>query len=216
MAKKPIADKPQTTTGQADKKPAARRTHKERAKTGTPEFHKRVKEEMAAQGLQHEQDRKPGKEFTYTREVFENIIARVATGESVRSICKDEGMPSRDTFFVWLYRDPSLADQYAHAKAISAYADEDELNEISDDGTNDWMEKRNKDGEIVGWQLNGEAVQRSRLRVETRRWLMERRMPTRFGQKVDVNHGVQPDNPLSSLIAAVSGRAIKPVEDPKE
>lgn len=41
-------------------------------------------------------------------------------------------------------------------------------------------------------------------------------MPTRFGQKVDVNHGVQPDNPLSSLIAAVSGRAIKPVEDPEK
>ena len=70
MAKKPITDKPQTATGQADKKPTPRRTRKERAKTGTPEFHKRVKEELAAQGLQHAQDRKPRKEFTYTREVF--------------------------------------------------------------------------------------------------------------------------------------------------
>ena len=214
MAQRAKPDKPQTEAAQPKPKPKRRRS--ERAKTGTPEFYKRVKEEMEAQGIQHAQDRKPGKEFTYTREVFEAIIARVATGESVRSICKDEGMPTRDTFFVWLYRDPTLADQYAHAKAISAYADEDELNEISDDGTNDWMEKRNKDGEIIGYQLNAEAVQRSRLRVETRRWLMERRMPTRFGQKVDVNHGVQPDNPLSSLIAAVSGRAIKPVEDPEE
>ena len=216
MAPRAKPDKPQTEVAQHKPKPKRKLTSKERAKTGTPEFYKRVKEEMEAQDIQHAQDRKHGKDFTYTREVFESIIARVATGESVRSICKDEGMPSRDTFFVWLYRDPSLADQYAHAKAISAYADEDELNEISDDGTNDWMERRNKDGEIVGWQLNGEAVQRSRLRVETRRWLMERRMPTRFGQKVDVNHGVQPDNPLSSLIAAVSGRAIKPVEDPEE
>lgn len=214
MAPRAKPDKPQTEAAQPKPKPKRRRS--ERAKTGTPEFYKRVKEEMEAQGIQHAQDRKPGKEFTYTREVFEAIIARVATGESVRSICKDEGMPTRDTFFVWLYRDPTLADQYAHAKAISAYADEDELNEISDDGTNDWMEKRNKEGEIIGYQLNGEAVQRSRLRVETRRWLMERRMPTRFGQKVDVNHGVQPDNPLCSLIAAVSGRAIKPVEDPEE
>ena len=191
-----------------------KRNRQTRSKTGTPEFHERVKEELATQNAQHAQDRKPGKEFTYTREVFESIIARVATGESVRSICKDEGMPTRDTFFVWLYRDPSLADLYAHAKAISAYADEDELNEIGDDGTNDWMEKRNKDGEVIGWVLNGEAVARSRLRVETRRWLMERRMPTRFGQKVDLNHGVQPDNPLSAMIAAISGKAIKPVEDP--
>ena len=54
----------------------------------------------------------------------------------------------------------------------------DETLEISDDGTNDWM----KDNE--GYKVNGEHVARSRLRVDTRKWLLSKALPKIFGDKL--------------------------------
>lgn len=59
----------------------------------------------------------------------------------------------------------------------------DELLEIADDGTNDWMERIDGDGAGVGWVLNGEHVQRSRVRIDTRKWLLSKMAPKRYGDK---------------------------------
>ena len=57
--------------------------------------------------------------------------------------------------------------------------------EIADDASNDWMERRDQDsGEVVGWQLNGEHIQRSWVRIDTRKWLMSKRAPQRQGDRV--------------------------------
>ncbi len=34
-----------------------------------------------------------------------------------------------------------------------------------------------------GWQLNGEHVQRSRLRVDTRKWFLSKLAPKRYGDR---------------------------------
>jgi hypothetical protein len=57
----------------------------------------------------------------------------------------------------------------------------DDILEIADDGRNDWMEIISKDGDSVGWRVNGEAVQRSKLRVESRKWLMSKMLPKKYG-----------------------------------
>ncbi len=41
-----------------------------------------------------------------------------------------------------------------------------------------------KDGQAAGWQLNGEHVQRSRLRVDTRKWILSKLAPKRYGDKL--------------------------------
>ena len=115
--------------------------------------------------------------------------------------------------FRWLYRHPEFRDRYAYAKEISAYAIEEEAYEIADDGRNDWMEVNDKDGECVGYRVNGEHVQRSRLRVDTRKWFMERIAAKRFGNKVDVNHGIQEDNPLATLMGELGAKVLKPVAE---
>lgn len=61
--------------------------------------------------------------------------------------------------------------------------------EIADDASNDWMERTGKDGESIGWQLNGEHVNRSKLRIDTRKWVMERMAPKRFGAQKDEGAG---------------------------
>jgi hypothetical protein len=97
-------------------------------------------------------------------------------------------MPAVSTIMKWLQRVPSFAEQYARAREIQADALVEETLEIVDDGTNDWMEKRDKDGNCVGWQVNGEAVQRSKLRADQRRWWAGKLRPKVYGEKLNVEH----------------------------
>ncbi len=59
----------------------------------------------------------------------------------------------------------------------------DETVEISDDGRNDWMERQSEEDK-ERYVLNGEHVQRSRLRVDTRKWLLSKALPKMFGDKI--------------------------------
>ena len=138
------------------------------------------------------------------------ILERLAMGESLNSICQDARLPCRRTVYSWIYNDSEFEDEYVRAKRLGIYALEDELMEIADDGRNDWMEITNRDGDNAGWKINGEAVARSRLRIETRRWYMERLEPRRFGNRVDLNHDVAPESPLAQLIGEVSGATLRP------
>lgn len=152
-----------------------------------------------------------GLDFIYTIDVFDAILDRVACGESVASICREESTPNKSTFFKWLYYDKTLSDRYEVAKNISAYVDEDDLLDIADNSANDYMTKQGKDGETYD-VLNPENIARSRVRVDTRKWLLERKATKRFNlNSINVNHGVQPDNPLADLLRALSPNVIKPV-----
>lgn len=63
---------------------------------------------------------------------------------------------------------------------------EDELNEIADDGRNDWMtiKRGGEDVEVP----NNEVLQRSRLRVDTRKWIMSKILPKRYADTVKQEH----------------------------
>lgn len=130
---------------------------------------------------------KRGRKLTYTAEIGGEICRRLAEGESLRAICRDEGMPPESTVRAWALDDvQGFGAQYARARDIGLDAVAEELLEISDDGRNDWMEKFGKDGEAVGYELNGEHVQRSRLRVESRKWYLSKLAPKKYGDKQQV------------------------------
>lgn len=121
---------------------------------------------------------------TYTDELAAHICEEIAGGRSVRSICTDEGMPSKTTVMRWLAQNEDFAKLYAAAKAMQAELLADELIEIADDGTNDWMERHGRNGEVTGVMINEEAVQRSKIRVSTRQWMLTRLLPKKYGDKI--------------------------------
>lgn len=88
---------------------------------------------------------------TFTEEVAGLICERLADGESLRSICSQEGMPSKSMVFRWLAANEAFRDQYARAREAQADTLFDEILDIADDGRNDWIEKRNAAGEVIGW-----------------------------------------------------------------
>ena len=116
------------------------------------------------------------------------ICEKLACGESLRSICRNEEFPDLSTVMRWLSKNPAFQSQYARAREIQAEAHLDELIEIADDGRNDYMEKRNAEGEIIGWRENGEWVNRSRLRVDARKWAISKMAPKKYGDKTQVEH----------------------------
>lgn len=131
-----------------------------------------------------------GRPSTYTKEIGDRICDRLAEGESLRTICRDDDMPERRTVVRWVLKDhgPGFAAQYTQARELGLDEIAEECQEIVDDGSNDWMEKRNQDGSS-GWAINGEALGRSRLRFDHRRWYLSKLAPKRFGDRtaVDLN-----------------------------
>lgn len=140
--------------------------------------------------------RRPGRpSMKMTDEIVGRICERLALGESLRSICADPLLPSQPTVFKWLANSPEFALRYARAREAQADAIFDEILDIADDGSNDWMQARDKDGAFIGWKENGEALQRSRLRIDARKWMAGKLRPTKYGEKLLV--GEDADNPMS-------------------
>lgn len=129
-----------------------------------------------------------GRPTDYTLEKADLICDRITQGESLRSICIDEDMPHAGTVCRWLAKNQEFREQYALAREAQAELMADELLEIADDGTNDWMEKKNAEGEVIGYRENGEAMRRSQLRISTRQWVAERLLPKKYGTKVQNEH----------------------------
>jgi hypothetical protein len=147
-----------------------------------------------------------GRPSEFTPELADLICARLADGQSLRAICRADEMPDKSTVFRWLRSNLEFRDQYTRAKEESADALTDEMLEISDDATNDWMERHNEDGSNIGWQVNGEHIQRSRLRIETRKWLASKLKPKKYGDKVALS-GDSEGDPIRTM-SEITIRAI--------
>lgn len=119
----------------------------------------------------------------YTRELGERICSFVAQTYSLREIERMEGMPAMSTICLWLNQADKLEfmEQYEHAQAIKAENLADELLAIADNGANDYMQRTNADN--PGWVANGEHIQRSRLRVDTRKWIAAKLLPKKYGDR---------------------------------
>lgn len=132
--------------------------------------------------------RKVGRPTKYKWSVARGICLRLMIGESLRSICNRDKYPSKVTVLTWLQKYPEFLTHYTKAREIQQETLYDELFEIADDGTNDYMERLGAGGETEGYKLNGEAVNRSRLRVDTRKWVMERMAAKKYGNKQSLDH----------------------------
>ena len=148
-----------------------------------------------------------GRPSKFTEEIASEIVSRIATGEPLRQIARDDHMPHWTEIYDWMERDKQFSLRIAHARERGEEAIAQECMEIADNAKNDWMEKQGKDGADL-YQLNGEHIQRSKLRIETRLKLLAKWNPRKWGEKLDMNHGVQPDNPLAKLLENLGGNVI--------
>jgi hypothetical protein len=150
-----------------------------------------------------------GRPSDYDLKTAALLCERIVEGQSLRSICLADDMPSIATVFRWIGAHEEFREQYAKARDAQADTLADELLDIADDGSNDWIEKFGKDGKSIGWQFNAEAAARSRLRVDTRKWIASKLKPKVYSDKLDVNANIEAKTETLmrvEFVAATDGR----------
>jgi hypothetical protein len=123
------------------------------------------------------------------------FIRIIAEGGTWRMVC-DRLKVSSATLAKWLTESPELEKQYARAKEACADRLFDEILEIADDGRNDWMAAYGSE-EAPGWRENGEAIRRSQIRIDARKWMAGKLRPKVYGDKI--THEGNPDAPISTI-----------------
>lgn len=144
---------------------------------------------------------KGGRPSKYTDAILVTIVERLSKGEPMAVICRDEGMPAARTVRDWVANSEQVSAAIAHAREEGEDYLAAECLAIADDARNDFMEARASEGDEKAGQFNGEHVQRSKLRIETRLKLLAKWNPKKYGDRVAVDHGVQ-DNLAEQLRAA--------------
>lgn len=127
-----------------------------------------------------------GRPSIYTLELGLEICRRISGGESVRSLTQSEDMPSGASIYNWLLDSDKLdfLEQYARARDTQAELMFDEILEIADDGSNDYM-TITKGKETYNVE-DREVTNRSKLRVDARKWYLSKVLPKKFGEKLDL------------------------------
>lgn len=131
--------------------------------------------------------------------IVNTICFRISEGESLRSIVKDEGMPDLTTFLVWISEDQVKSKQYARAMELRADSMFEDMLDIADDSSEDILTD-----DIGNAKVNTEFVQRSRLRVDTRKWILSRMNPKKYGDKTDITTNGNDVNNQPTQIYVVS------------
>ena len=106
----------------------------------------------------------------------EFICAKIADRWTLRQIARELECEA-SAITIWVREDEKFAAQYARAREIQAESFADEIREISDEGANDWYVREGVD------VPDHEHISRSKLRVDTRRWLMSKMLPKKYGDK---------------------------------
>lgn len=141
---------------------------------------------------------KMGRPSTYTAELGEQICDKLAEGFSLRQICALEGLPGLNTVIRWLRHDEEFRLHYTRARELQAEIGADDMIEIADDASQDVS------GELK--MPNAVAVQRAKLRVETRKWTAMKLLPKKYGERVQQEHTGEGGGPLKFVVTRIGAK----------
>lgn len=152
-----------------------------------------AKKPAKAKAAAPEAEAKPqGRPSTFTQAIADEICERLADGEPLRQICRDERMPAWRTVYDWKAANEEFSTRIARARELGHDAIAQECLSIADYGLNDTYldDEGNR-------RTDTDVIQRSKLRIETRLKLLSKWDPKRYGDKMDLNHGGQDGNPVN-------------------
>jgi len=120
-----------------------------------------------------------GRPSTFTDEIFETICERLENGEVLRQICASDEMPDRSTVLRWIANDDAKRRRYDAARQACVEFWSDEIIQIATDGSKDTV--IDEKGRA---RCDHEWVARSRLRIDTIKFLMTKINPLKWGEKL--------------------------------
>jgi hypothetical protein len=133
--------------------------------------------------------KKMGRPTKYSDELAAIILTRIAEGESLNKITKEDGMPSHATVYLWLLQKPDFSESYVRAREDQAETLADEIVAIADappaEITDDKGVTRTDSGWVT-WQRN---------RVDARKWVAAKLKPKKYGDRL--THAGDAENPVA-------------------
>ena len=131
-----------------------------------------------------------GRPSTYTVPRARAVCKHLSSGLTLRHACRLLDL-KESTVRTWVMDRPDFAAQYARARELGYQAMADELIDISDDNSRDWKTIGRQGAEYD--VPDREVVDRSKLKVDTRKWLLSKALPKLYGDKLDVKHDASGD-----------------------
>lgn len=135
-----------------------------------------------------------GRPSLYNDALAIDICDRLAHGESLRTICKDDHMPTDRAVLRWLFdgKHTNFVQQYARAREAQADYYAAEIIEIGDEIT----VEATYQGAAVLLDISNAAVSRNRLRVDARKWYASKLAPKKYGDRIElageITHALRP------------------------
>lgn len=134
--------------------------------------------------------------------IFSKVIDYISNGMSLRTALKQDDVFSR-TIWNELIVDEDKKTRYTRAREERADGIFEDIIDISDNSGNDKIV--NNDGIEV---VNHEAIQRDKLRVDTRKWMLSKMQPKVYGEKVDVTSDGERIEQPKTINISIDGKEI--------
>ena len=125
---------------------------------------------------------KTGRPSGYSEDVADTICQELMAGKSLRTICSMEGMPAASTVYSWLRQYPEFSQRYARAREVQADVLADEILEIADSDLD---------------------PNRARVMIDARKWLAGKLRPKKYGDRVELDHKVDGNQPMQVTVNVV-------------
>ncbi len=123
----------------------------------------------------------------YRPDALDYICEQISAGHALEAICLQELMPNIQIVRRWLANDPAFKGRVLDAMRVHALTEGIKLIEIADDVNH--------------------SVQRQRLRINTRQWLLGKLEPEAFGDRVEHGHNVVGE--LAGMLKAAMNKGHK-------
>jgi hypothetical protein len=151
---------------------------------------------------------KPTQKQKITDELFTDLCSRIACGELLCDLCQEYGF-TRVWFWKWVNQDQERINAYACARIEQQHTFADEILKIADDSTNDTCTKTSKSGDEYD-ACDNEWINRARVRIDTRKFLMARIAAKDYGDKIQTEISGKDGGPIQTTqIVVHRGKAPK-------
>lgn len=135
------------------------------------------------------------REHGYSEEMANAVLAELYAGRSLISVCKSPDMPSARSVYNWTQQHPEFKERFDEARQAGWLMMAEELLAIADDGSNDTYTVVTETGKVQT-MVDYDVIARSKLRVETRKWILSKMLPKVYGDKITQEHTGPNGEPL--------------------
>jgi len=115
-------------------------------------------------------------------QLINTICEKISEGMALRTILKSKDMPDSVTFYKWIDADKNKLKQYVRATSERHNSIFEDIMEIADNQYKDVI--ITEEGKEI---TNHNVINRARLRIDSRKWMLSKLEPKKYGEKLDLS-----------------------------